>query len=242
MQFLTSLIFIIVVIASLAQKFQETRKANDARPAQKNKTKPGEVSATARKQLFEGTRSAPAARAREAIERVKKVDVSGETTGRELIEALFGGGSADSDDGWEEVHPEHRPVPKHDIQDVPRHVEPEHARQAALGQREQMEHDRSRAHSLHGPHRGPEQSRAQVNRAKAAEEKRRQQVLAERQRRKKQAEEQRRQASQARRSQQARARAIIAPVARGGLIPRNLVEVRRAIVMAEILGKPKAFE
>jgi hypothetical protein len=39
-----------------------------------------------------------------------------------------------------------------------------------------------------------------------------------------------------------RGRGIVAPVARGGLIPRNLVEVRRAIVMAEILGRPNAFE
>ena len=197
---------------------------------------------------MEGSASASANKARDAIERVAKAGGgAAEATGRELIGALFGEGSADSDDGWEEVHPEHRPVPKREIQAVPQQARPEHTRDAALQQREKMEHDRSRAHSLHGAHPGTEPSqeplsRAKANRAKASEEKRRQQVSAERQGRKQQAEQQRRQASQGRRSQQARPRGIIAPVARGGLIPRNLVEVRRAIVMAEILGRPKAFE
>ena len=45
------------------------------------------------------------------------------------------------------------------------------------------------------------------------------------------------------RKAQSRVQSIVAPVGpSGGVIPRNLTEVRRAIVMTEILGKPKAFE
>ena len=242
MEFITTLVFIVVVIASLAQKFQETRKANDARQMQKNKSKPGEVRPSIRQELLEGSASVNVAKARDAVGRVTKAGASGETMGRELVEALFDQDSADSDDGWEEIHPEHLPVPKRTVQDMPHQQQPEDPRKAALRQREKMEHDRTRAHSLHGAHSGRQPSRAQMNRAKAQEEKNRAQVLAERQRRKEQANEQKRQASQARRSKQVRGRGIVAPVARGGLIPRNLVEVRRAIVMAEILGRSKAFE
>jgi hypothetical protein len=236
MDFLGVLIFIVIAIASMAQKLQEARAENNARRATQNKSKPGEVSDATRKMMFEGKPGVAVAKAKGTLDQVAKVAASPDATGKELIEALFGEGSADTDDGWEDVHPEHRPVPTRQQQKISQHNDPAHAREAAQRQREKMEHERSRGHALHGGHASNEQARA------AAEERKRKQVLAERERRKQQAIEQQKQASKARSQRAARTRAIVAPVAQEGFIPRNLNDVRRGLVMAEILGKPKAFE
>jgi hypothetical protein len=106
-----------------------------------------------------------------------------------------------------------------------------------------MEHDRSRAHSVHGAHVPGETQEARARRAKANEQRKREQVLAERQRRKQQAEQKRRAETEARRTKtKRRSKGVVAPIASGGILPRSLGDVRRAIVMAEILGPPKAMQ
>lgn len=239
MDFLYVLVFIVVGIFSMAQKFQEVRKKGEAQRAQKNRSKLGEVPGAVRQRLMEGA-DVQVAKAKGVAQRAKSAAVSPEATGKDLIEALFGEGATENDDGWEEVHPPHRSVAKRTRQNVPQHQEPAHVREASQKQREDMEHNRSRTHRRHGTHASTGPARA-----KAEEERKRQQVLAERQRRKQAAEAQRQQASKKRqqRKAQSRVQSIVAPVGpSGGVIPRNLTEVRRAIVMTEILGKPKAFE
>jgi hypothetical protein len=239
MDFLYVLVFIVVGIFSMAQKFQEARQKGESRRAQQNKSKPGEVPGATRQRMMKGA-DVQVAKAKGVAQRARNTAASPEATGKELIEALFGEGASESDDGWEEVHPEHRPVAKRAQSAIPQHQDPEHARAAALKQREDMEHDRSRKHRIHGEHEATSAARA-----KAEEELKRQQVLAERERRKQAAEAQRHEASRKRhqRKAQSRVRGIVAPVGgSGGVIPRNLVEVRRGIVMSEILGKPKAFK
>lgn len=241
--FLGVLIFIVIAILSLAQRFNESRKESEARRAQKSRTKPGEVRTDVRQRMMEGSTGVKVAKAKGAVERAVRSAATPETTGRELIEAMFGEGSADNDDGWEEVHPQHLPVEKQAIPKLPEHQNPNDVRKAALRQREAMEHGRSREHSVHGAHVPGETQEARARRAKANEARKREQVLAERQGRKQEAERQRRAEAEARRGKtKRRNKGVVAPIASGGILPQNLGDVRRAIVMAEILGPPKALQ
>lgn len=232
MEILPTLIFIVVIIASLAQKFQETRANNEAKRAAKNKSKPGELSDAARRQMFEG---APTERVAKPRGKVVKKTVSPETTGRELIDALFGDGASKSDEGWTDVPvppPIRKELPKR-VQQVPRTAQAGHSRDAAVQQREQMERERGSSRQA---------SRDEANRHGVAEEQRRLQVLAERECHKQKIEAQRRKAAAGRTSAAARARGVVAPASNRDFVPRSLGDARRAIVMAEILGKPKAFQ
>lgn len=230
MDFIGILIFFVVAIASLAQKAQEGRKAKEAK---------GQL-AQRRDQ-----RQAVAKRGESTVRQAKPkgassqrpAGLSPETTGGELIKALFGEAAVDSNEGWTAVEPEpRRELPKHTQQSVPQQDDGGNVRDAVIQQREEMERSRAdhpaKAHDQK-KHRAPQQQPP------------REQVMAERQRRKEQARQHREKATTRQKQQtqqQRRAPRPVAPVARQTFVPRTLNDVRRAIVMAEILGSPKAYE
>ncbi len=232
MDFIGILIFFVVAIASLAQKAQENRKAKQANNQLAQRRDPRQALAkrgdsTVRQAKPKGASSG------------RSVALSPETTGGELIKALFGEAAVDSNEGWTAVEPESRKeLPKHTQQSVPRQQHAEgQVRDAAIRQREGMERTRAdhpaRAHH-HDKHRPPQQQQLS-----------REQVVAERQRRKEQARQHREKAvarQKQQTQQQRRAPRPVAPVAQPSFVPQTLNDVRRAIVMAEILGPPKAYE
>lgn len=232
MDFIGILIFFVVAIASLAQKARENRKAKQANNPLAQRRDQRQVPAkrdesTVRQAKPKGASSGPS------------VALSPETTGGELIKALFGEGAVDSNEGWTAVEPEpRRELPRHRQQPAPRQPnEGGTVRDAVIRQREGMQRTRAdhpaRAHH-HDKHRSPQQQQPS-----------REQVVAERQRRKEQARQHREKAvarQKQQTQQQRRAPRPVAPVAQPSFVPQTLNDVRRAIVMAEILGPPKAYE
>lgn len=245
----TVVVFIVIAIASIAQKIQESKQKKEANALRKDRIQSRTTTTkTARPASGAGAVPVRQARPKGAARGEGPSTLQPGTTGKELINALFGEGTTESMEGWIDVASKsaqqkaQRPAPR---QQVRRHEVPEHPREAAKRQREAMQEQyaRDNDHSSRGHARGiSHQRQAQPAQQGQHSEQERQRIMAERQRRKEQQQQQKRQAQQKTQQQRSPRRAVIAPVASGNLIPRTLPDVRRAIIMAEILGPPKAFE
>lgn len=256
------LVFIVIAIASSAQKLQEGKQKKIAEERRKERLAKRKAAGGApASQTAEREGGVPVRRARPkgAGHGEKPAQLEPGTSGKELIDALFGEGASDSMEGWTKVGspappkaaPARTKQTSNRDQGVQRREHPAHPREAAKQQREAMEEQyaRDNDHSVRGHARGVshQEPTPGVRRAKATQEREpsqneRQRIAAERKRRKQQMQQQKRQAQQRAQQQRAPQRRVIAPVASGDFIPNTLPEVRRAIVMAEILGPPKAFE
>ncbi len=256
------LVFIVIAIASTAQKLQEGKQKKIAeerrkeRLAKRKETGNSPATQTANR---EGAVPVRRARPKGAGHGEKPAQLEPGTSGKDLIEALFGEGAAETMDGWTKVDspapPKAKPKPAQQSSDrdqqVRRQDHPANPREAAMKQREDMEEQyaRDNDHSVRGhargvshqnPEPGARRAKASQQRQQSKQEQRR--IAAERKRRQQQLQQQKRQAQQKAQQKRAPQRRVVAPVASGEFIPRSMPEVRRAIVLAEILGQPKAFE
>ena len=252
MDFLGPLIFIVLIIASAAKNLQEGKQKKEALENRKERLHARSQSnvKTATPASRPGTPAVRQARPKGAGRGSGPGKLSPNTSGKELIDALFGEGATEKMEGWMEVPPV--PAPKKS-QAAPPHRAPEqrteNPRESAKRQREGMEQQyaRDNDHSSRGHAQGishQQQQRRPIAQGQPPQQRQysdqeRQRIAAERQRRKAQQQQQ----AQAKAQQQRPARrAVVAPVATGSFIPQTLPDVRRAIIMAEILGSPKAFE
>lgn len=238
MDFLGILIFFVAVVASIAQKAQEGRKEKKASKERLDQRDQRLVKA---KQTGTDVRQArPKGSANPAPKAAPGA------TGSDLIKALFGEESVDSDEGWTAVEP----APRRELRQVKpaqaqRADNSEHVREAALRQREEEEQRRSN-HPARA-HHPDKHAREHQQRQQMEEQRKRKQVMAERQRRKEEARRHREQAAAQQKQQiqqQRQPRRAIAPVAgsTASYIPRSMDDTRKAIVLMEILGQPKAFD
>ena len=237
------LIFIVIAIASAAQKLQENKQKKDANARRKDRIPSRPESTTRTARSASGVRQA---RPKGAARGATPAALQPGTTGKELINALFGEGAADSMAEWTKVPPV--PVAEKPKQAPVTHRS-ENPREEALRQREamQQQYARDNDHSSRGhasgiSHQQQSQGQAQPARQRQYTEQERQRIAVERQRRKAQQQQRKRQGQQKSSPQRTPRRAVVAPVASGNFIPRSMPEVRQALVMAEILGPPKAFE
>lgn len=235
------IIFIVIGIASAAQKRQEAKQKKGAAARQMERESSTTRTTTVRQARPKGAGSKGPA------------SLSPGTSGKELVTALFGEGAAEKMEGWTQVPPlpgdpkaKQASKPQRAPQRVQRHDESVSPREEAMRQREAMEQQyaRDNDHSSRGHARGVShqpQRQAQPAQQQHTEEERRR-IHAERQRRKAQQQQQKRQKQQKAQQQRPPRRAVVAPLARTSIIPASMPDMRRAIVMAEILGSPKAFE
>lgn len=258
----TILIFIVIAIASGAQKMQEGKQkkiAEERRKERLAKRKDGRQSPAMQSADREGAVPVRRARPKGASRGEKPAQLEPGTSGKDLIEALFGEGAAETMEGWTNVDspappkPQQRPAQptSNRDQEVRRQEHPSNPREAALQQREEMEEQyaRDNDHSVRGHARGvshqqptPGVRQAKPNQQRKESGQERQRVVTERKRRQQQLQQQKRQAQQKAQQQRAPKSRVVAPIASDSFIPHTIPEVRRAIVMAEILGPPKAFD
>lgn len=234
MDFLAPLIFFIIFVVSIANKIQETRKLKDRQ--QKRET-PQQLSDKARQQLH-GDRqpniqtakaASPATMASPPV--VQTAGGASKPAGQELIESLF---------GVEITEEGVRPATAAPPSPAPSAPPPVPA-EKSLG-------DRLRAQRMEEQRRHNEadaaRNRAELMSVKEEEARRSQRP---RQQERKRAQQRQRQPQQTRQpqrtrppQQQTRPRQVPVALATGRYLA-SPQELRRAIVLAEILGPPKAF-
>lgn len=219
------LFFFVVVVFSIAQNLVEKAKEKKSRDEMSKRIKDRNESGTSRNE--------PQVRQAKPKGAGRSVTIEPGTSGKDLIEALFGQGAADDGQGWTPV-PAEKPRPAQRPSQGARTATPVEG-QSSQAERMAMERKRAQEHAARkNQERAQQQKKAEHDKARR-EQQSRQQVMAERQRRKQ--ERQRQQQT----SQRAPRRAA-GSIESESFVPQNLNDVRRAIVMAEILGPPKALQ
>ena len=249
MDWIGALIFLVIIIASMAQKFQEQRALRQEKERQKGKTSPKDLPEATRRMIY-GSPGEP----RTAEPRVREAKPRGSTQphrerpedpAREMLETLFGAGKATEEEegDWIPVSTApQRTAPKRSAERQPAAAQRPtgDVRKHIQAQREESEEKRTyrqsekQAHPR--KHHLPHMLRREAHEARerATQEERRKQIMEERARLK-------RERAKAQQAKQRPVRQVApAPQQRAGMF-NNLDDIRRAIVFAEILGPPRAY-
>lgn len=237
MDWIGAAIFIVIIFLSIAQKIKEQMEQTRAQKA-RGAARPEEMSDRARKMIY----GEPGVR--EARPKGSGPGPRESTPARELLETLMGVEIREAEEGeWQEMVEVHEAEPAQGVAPPP--PLPQQAQQrgaptphvSADPQRRQRRLDEERRRleqrqeGLRAQRQQERQEREGRKRERAAEQRRREQTL-DKQRRQQQATRQRSARQPKQRVQRHAGRQLFG----------DLREVRKAIVFAEILKEPKAFQ